>query len=114
VGREDFRGTHCYRVDLEIAPDVVRRVYFDVESGLLAGRTSSEEATVVFGDWRRVEGLLLPFQRTVFEQDSGQEQRWRFDQATFEALDADAFALPEDLEEPPEDSDAEPTDGSDS
>ncbi|MEM7305393.1 MAG: PQQ-binding-like beta-propeller repeat protein [Planctomycetota bacterium] len=97
VARESFRGVDCYRVDVTLAPELVRSVYFDAKTGFLAGRTSPKEATVVFGDWREVEGLRLPFHRTVFHPDTGEEWRWRFAESELEAPDASLFVVPEDL-----------------
>ena len=86
-----------------MAPGVVRRVYFDVATGRLAGRTSENEATVVFADWREVAGVELPFERTDFPPDSGEEWRWQWDEITLDekALDREAFVMPEALRDAP-------------
>jgi hypothetical protein len=36
---------------------------------------------VVFSDWRELEGRQIPFARTEFHPESGEESRWRFDAA---------------------------------
>ena len=97
--RTDFRGTACYRVDEKLNDDQVRQVFFDIRTGLLVGRTNPKEATVVFGDWREVEGVKLPFARTEFHADTGEESRWRFEAVTFDEIDREAFSMPEDLTE---------------
>lgn len=99
VGVEPFNGRPCARVDVTIGPERTRRIYFDLSTGLLAGRTSKDEATVVLEEWRPVGELSLPFHRTSFDPESGEEQRWRFDSAELIELDEDEYAVPDDLEE---------------
>lgn len=100
VGLESFQGRPCVRVDVALTPERTRSVWFDAGSGLLAGRTCEDEATVVFEEWRRAGELLLPFHQTSFDPESGEEQRWRFEEAEVVELDDEAvFTPPEDLAE---------------
>jgi len=99
VGRELFRGTDAFRVDVQLGEGQVRSVYFDAQTGLVAGRTSPKEATVVLGDWREVGDVLLPHHRTLFDPKSGEESRWRFETVEFASIDREQFELPEDLAE---------------
>jgi outer membrane protein assembly factor BamB len=102
-GIERFRGARCHAVELELErePRVTRTLYFDAETGLLAGRSALREATVSFADWRIVERtgrkLRLPFARTVFDPDTGIEQRWSFETLRFEAPEEAVFVMPEGL-----------------
>lgn len=109
VGREAFRGALAYRVELteDLAADAEsttprrRTVYFDVATGYLLGRTAPDEATVVLGDWRAVDGLgapaKLPFRRTTFDPETGLEHRWTFRTAEATAPGDERFVLPEPL-----------------
>lgn len=97
VTAETFRDVPCYRVDVKLGPDASRRLYFDRATGLLFARTGDEESTVVFQDWRDVDGVRLPFLRTEFELDTGLEWRWKFAEARLEGPDPEAFVVPEDL-----------------
>ncbi len=102
VGQELFRGTLCHRVDIELAPERTRQVYFAVDTGLVVGRSGSNESTVVFGDWREVDGRRLPFRRHVFDAELGQESRWQFDEVAFDEPDPGLFAIPTELLESPD------------
>jgi hypothetical protein len=112
AAREPFRGIDCHRVDVKVAPEIVRHVYFAADTGLLLGRTCDAESTVVFADWREADGVKLPYGRTEFAAESGEEFRWRFEEVTFEAADPELFVLPEKLREQPE-ADEEPEDEGD-
>ena len=105
VGVEEFRGVRCHRVDVVLSDEVTRRVYFDAATGLLVGRDAEAENTVLFGEWKAVEGWRIPMHRTVFDADTGEETRWRFTEAELEPIDPTLFEPPADLtgeEEPPE------------
>lgn len=97
VGLETLRGVRCQRVDVEIEPGRVRSLFFDAESGRLAAHEGEAESTVLFDDWREVGDVELPFARTMFHPDTGQEMRWRFEQAEIGALEAGLFEVPESL-----------------
>ena len=94
AGREDFHGAPCYRVDVEVGEGRVRQVFFDAQSGRLQGRTSESESTVVLGDWREVGAYHLPFSRTEFHPESGEESRWRFSEVEVVAPDSALFEVP--------------------
>jgi len=98
-GRTLFEGRPCIRVDVEIRENVYRQLFFDQGTGALAGRSGADESTVVYEQWREVEGVRLPFLVKIFDADTGLEQRWRFSEASFEALSADEFMIPESLME---------------
>ena len=92
-------GRPCWTVQVEVRENVHRTLYFDYKTRALAGHSGENEATFVYEDWREVEGRRLPFLIKVFDYDTGLEQRWRFSEASFEALSAEAFIIPESLEE---------------
>jgi outer membrane protein assembly factor BamB len=125
VGREVFRGVPAFRVELEQRPSAPvgsappangpaegdtpakdgaprrRTVYFDAASGHYLGRTAADEATVVLGDWRVVEGVMppmyVPFRRTTFEPETGLEHRWTFQSVSSTAPTDERFAPSEAL-----------------
>ena len=97
AGLHGFHGLRCFRVDVKFEK-WSRQVFFDARTGLYAGRTADDESTVVLGDWREVDGKLYPFQRTVYDSDTGQEQRWVFERMSLDCTeDADVWVLPEAL-----------------
>jgi outer membrane protein assembly factor BamB len=110
IGRETFRGFDCYRADFLVTEKIARSVFFSIETGLLVGRTSAFEDTVVFGDWRTVDGVQLPFRRTVFDSETGEESRWQFSEAVFRKLDASQFVVPDKLLEKPDAGDSDESD----
>jgi outer membrane protein assembly factor BamB len=97
AAKEFFHDVECYRVDVELGEGVVRHVYFDVETGRLYGRSSEKEYTVLFSDWREVEGRTLPFRRTEFDPESGEEGRWVFDKVELKAPAEELFEVPEEV-----------------
>lgn len=97
VGVEPFRGSSCFRVDVALSEEASRSVFFDQATGLVVGRTAPEESTVVLGAWREVQGRRVPMHRTTFHPETGEEERWRFTEVAFDALDDAWFELPESL-----------------
>jgi hypothetical protein len=102
VAREVFHGVPCYRVDIALAPERSRQVYFAVDSGLLVGRAGTNEATAVFADWREVDDRRLPYVRREFDAETAEESRWQFSEITFVEPDVGIFEIPEELLEPSE------------
>jgi hypothetical protein len=90
-----FHGVDCYRVDVELTEDSGRRVYFDAESGRLHGRTADDESPVIFSDWRKVESLTLPYTRTEFHPESGEERRWKFATIQLEPPAEETIEIPD-------------------
>ncbi|MFT5150905.1 MAG: outer membrane protein assembly factor BamB, partial [Planctomycetota bacterium] len=114
VGRERFRGIDCWRIDVTLAPDHVRRVFIDAKTGLLTGRTSDDEHTVLFTEWSEYKNLRFPMHRTEFHPETGEESRWRFEGVREVALDDSTFEMPEELLEPDDEANEdseEPSDG---
>ena len=95
VGPESFRGVLCKRVDVQVTETVARSLYFDSSTGYLRGHTAPDESTVVYADWREVDGVRLPFSLTQFDLELGQEWRFRFDEAHIESLPVEMFEVPE-------------------
>ncbi|MFT7485004.1 MAG: outer membrane protein assembly factor BamB [Candidatus Paceibacteria bacterium] len=110
VSLDRFHGVPCYRVDVQIDEGTVRQVYFDLKTGRLHGRSAEDESTVLFSDWRQVEGRTLPFKRTEYNADSGEERRWVFTKIEIQAPSEDLFHIPDSILEllaASEDSDTE-------
>lgn len=97
AARESFHGTPCYRVDVTLDGSNVRHVYFDVKTGLLHGRDAQLESTVLFTDWREVDGRLVPFRRTEYDSDSGEERRWVFSRVKLQAPADEIFEVPKSI-----------------
>ena len=116
VTYEPFYGTPCFRVDVPIGEEAARAIYFHAGTGRLHGRSAPKESSVLFGSWREVDGVVLPFHRTEFDPESGEERRWRFSEIELRAPEASIFEVPEKvlelLEEAEEEAEGEETDES--
>ena len=99
AGSTLFRGLRCHHVTVQLDSERTRSVYFELQSGHYIGRSAPDETTVVFGDWREVEGGWLPFKRTEFEPDQGLENRWTFSAAELKGPSEDAYVMPAKLRE---------------
>ncbi|MFT5688791.1 MAG: outer membrane protein assembly factor BamB [Planctomycetota bacterium] len=97
VGFEEFHGVNCLRVDVQVTEDLRRQVYFNSATGLLAGRTSEKEDTLILAAWAKVETWQLPMHRTTFDSDTGEESRWRFTEVVLTPLDDTNFEFPDSL-----------------
>lgn len=92
--RVRFDKRDCWRVGHESSGGVRRTLYFDVETGLLAGRDADGEALVVYRDYRAFDGVLLPtFVRTLMPDTGAQETVW-VETATWDTLEATLFLPP--------------------
>ncbi|MGK0219226.1 MAG: outer membrane protein assembly factor BamB [Planctomycetota bacterium] len=107
IGYETYAEQQCVRVDASLEGGGLRSFYFDVKSGLMAGRTGKDEAIVQLSDWREVGGIHLPFKRVVFDPDTGLEERWTFSEAALAPVPEERFSLPEGLRKAPGDGDEE-------
>jgi len=97
--RVEFDRRDCYRVEARTRSGGVRTLYFEVESGLLAGREAPDEALVICRDYRAFDGLALPTFQRVFRPDGGIEELFRVESVTFPAAPDSAFARSQAIEE---------------
>ena len=95
VGRATFDRRDCWLVEATTAAEGRRKVYFEVESGLLAGRDALGESRYAFDDYRDFDGVLLPTRVTVYAADTGEEEVHRIEKATWDAVPDETFAMPE-------------------
>ncbi len=92
--RVRFDKRDCWRVAHASSDGAQRTLYFDVETGLLAGRDADGEAMVVYRDYRAFDGVLLPtFVRTLMP-DTGAQETVRVENATWDTLEATLFLPP--------------------
>jgi len=76
-----------------------RSVYFSVETGLLTGRKSDQEAIAVFDDYREFDGLWLPTLEKYFVPGTGIEETFRTEEVEFTDIDAALFERPASIQE---------------
>ena len=99
AGIETFDQRRCYMVETVTSDGEPRRVYFDVETGLIAGRAGETESIAVFDDYREFDGQLIPMLRKYFVQDTGIEEIYRVETVTFDAIDLSIWDLPDSIRE---------------
>lgn len=93
--RQMFDNRPCYAVAATTADGHPRVLYFDIETGLLAGHEGDGIALWTFGDYREYAGVRLPTRWAFYEPTSGE-----MTSATFTAvalnptLEQDPFAVP--------------------
>lgn len=98
LGRTSFDGRECFEVLATSKAGAERRFYFEVESGLLAGRRAEAERLVMFSDYREFEGLLLATTERSFGVDTGIEETLRIQAVRFELPGEALFQRPEEIE----------------
>ncbi len=92
-----FDNRDCWRVAHTSPGGAERALYFDVATGLLAGRDAEGEALVVYRDYRGFDGVLLPtFVRTLLPDTGVQETVW-VEKATWDTLEASLFLPPDSI-----------------
>ncbi len=93
--RVRFDNRDCWSVAYTSLGGAQRTIYFDVETGLLAGRDGDGEALVAYRDYRAFDGVLLPtLVRTLMPETGAKETVW-VEKATWDALEATSFLPPD-------------------
>jgi hypothetical protein len=92
--RASFGDRDCWEVAAVTKGGTARRVYFDVETGLLVGRDGETEAQVVHSNWCSFEGIKLPGKTTRLIPDTGAEETYYVSKATWDTVDVAAFDHP--------------------
>ncbi|MEQ1893902.1 MAG: hypothetical protein ABL998_15285, partial [Planctomycetota bacterium] len=80
VAELEFDERACWKVEAVTKDGQARVLYFEVESGLLAGREAEEEALVKYRAYQSFEAsgaLRLPSEERVFRPDGGIEELFR-------------------------------------
>ncbi|MCZ6836294.1 MAG: PQQ-binding-like beta-propeller repeat protein [Planctomycetota bacterium] len=99
LGIEFFDERECYKVEANTTDGTTRHVYFEVETGLIAGRSGATESIATFNDYREFDGLLIPTLRRYYVQDTGIEETYRVESVSFEAVDESIWELPRSIRE---------------
>jgi outer membrane protein assembly factor BamB len=95
VGRATFDGRDCWTVKATHAQGGSRTLYFEADSGLLAGRDGQAESLVHFANYERFGDLLLATKMTVLIPETGAEETYRIDSVAFDETPSSTFDLPE-------------------
>jgi glyoxylase-like metal-dependent hydrolase (beta-lactamase superfamily II) len=102
----DFEGTPSRRVEIEFKGQNVQ-LFFNPETKLLAGFEAMETdpflgdvpVQYVFGDYREVDGLLVPYEMKIVK-DGDEVANMRYDSIGLnEKLPGSDYAIPEEMEE---------------
>ena len=97
--RLEFDRRDCWSVEARTRDGRARTLYFEVESGLLAGREAPDEALVTYRDYRAFDGRLLPTTQRVFRPDGGIEELFRVESVEDAEIEDSAFARGQAIEE---------------
>lgn len=96
VGTRVIDDRLCYVVDAQASDGGSRTLYFEVESGLLAGQESDDRPLWIFDDYRPVGGAKVPMEWSFFEPNAGSMTLARFTEATANVVE-DAWLEPPTL-----------------
>ena len=72
VGHAPVRGKDAWQIEVTAANGIKRQVYFDVATHLIAEEESTiggVEETMIYGDYRTVDGVKLPYQIELHRGD---------------------------------------------
>jgi len=119
VGEEEFDGKNCYKLHY-IGDDDDKEgfVFFDKDSGLPVGSTQQDggedgdKSRMLLKDWKEIEGVkffhvvsmeITPGKNSPMSGPGGQPSKMegeiRVDELSVNTLDADHFALPEEVKQ---------------
>lgn len=87
-----FDERDCFRVHATTHDGRTRFLYFECESGRLAGREAEDEALVRYRDYRAFDGLRLPTSVRAFRPEGGLEEHFRVTAVDFGPVDEARFA----------------------
>ncbi len=93
--RQMFDNRPCYAVAATTADGRPRVLYFDIETGLLAGHEGDGIALWTLGQYREVAGVRLPMRWAFYEPAAGEMTSATFTEVTLNpTLEQDPFAVP--------------------
>lgn len=98
VGAVEFDGRACWKVETASRSGAKRTVYFERETGLLAGREGADESTVAWRDYREADGQLVPRLEKHFVPGTGIEETFRIESLEFDVVDPQAYARPPEIQ----------------
>ena len=99
AGVEAFDQRRCYVVETITSDGEPSRVYFEVATGLMAGRSGETESIAVFDHYREYDGMLIPMLRKYFVQDTGIEEINHVETVSFGAVEESIWELPDSIRE---------------
>jgi outer membrane protein assembly factor BamB len=99
VGRTEFDDRDCFQVRATSKTGAVRNLYFEVQSGLLAGHSAEHERMLIFSDYKSFDGLMLPTLERCFMVDTGIEETSRITKVSFESVEDAHFVRPSEIDE---------------
>jgi outer membrane protein assembly factor BamB len=95
--RGEFGKRSCWVVAATSRGGAVRRLYFDTTTGRLVGHDGDGESMVVHHDWRAFDGIAIPTKTTIVAPDTGAEQTWVIERATWDAIDDALWTRSDDV-----------------
>ncbi len=91
AGPVEFGGRPCWEVGVISRRGGVRKLFFERDTGLFAGREGERECLVTHDEYRDFEGVRLPTRTVVMRPETGQEERWFIERAHWGGADPTAF-----------------------
>jgi outer membrane protein assembly factor BamB len=89
-----FDDRPCYVVAAELEGGAKRTLYFEVESGLLAGQEGEDVPLWIFDDYRSVGAVKVPMEWSFFDAESGSMTLAKFSEASADAPAAASLQPP--------------------
>ncbi len=89
-----FDDRTCYVVQATVTDGNTRTLYFEAESGLLAGHEGDDVPLWTFDDYQKVNGVLIPMEWSFFATQSGAMTSAKFTKAVANQTDASRFQPP--------------------
>ncbi len=90
-----FDNRNCFAVRAETSEGLERTLYFEAETGLLAGHQGEGILMWTLADYRDFDGLMLPTTWAFYEPVKGEMNSAVFDTVVRNPEGADPFAVPE-------------------
>lgn len=89
-----FDDRQCYTVAATKPDGTERTLYFEAETGLLAGQEGEDTSLWVYSDYREIDGVTLPMSWSFFAADSGSMTLANFSEVSLNNVESEHFQPP--------------------
>ena len=89
-----FDDRQCYTVAATKPDGAERTLYFETETGLLAGQEGEDTSLWVYNDYREIDGVTLPMSWSFFASDSGSMTLANFSEVSLNNVDSENLQPP--------------------
>lgn len=89
-----FDDRQCYTVAATKPDGTERTLFFEVDTGLLAGQEGEDTSLWVYNDYREIDGVTLPMSWSFFASDSGSMTLANFSEVSLNNVDSENLQPP--------------------